>query len=452
MNDYDAILIRMIMEAENDPARMREIVYEVARLTVRRQINLHKPPLSSCESKRKIIELNEAIARVECSIVGADRPSCPEPHNPVTVANNSHSSTDQANPVAKGEGCAQTSTNLAQQIAHASLPIEELAPSLMKAADRYGTPRRIEESRRAHPRQAEHADDSIPRLGVPRTAREVVLVPERVRHPKPFTHPTDLVMSDGSYRLPPESRARTHLVISALAVSQLAIAAIAVAALLMSLWAHSNVVQTNAERSPVSPRTSTASLGTLFPTQLPLPRPTVYGVYALEENQLIALEQVQGAPVDPRTRNQLKIIRPSRTVISGVNLKFVVYRRGLASSAPDNVKVWVAARIAHSMIFDSNGKPAITTPETATWLIRNDHGYELHVSPVPDSAEMIELQPENPDFSYPPGRYELTLGEQTFDFVIAGEVLDPAHCVEGVATGRGPVFYECKSAQRPTPL
>jgi hypothetical protein len=30
MNDYDAILIRMILEAKNDPARMREIVYEVA--------------------------------------------------------------------------------------------------------------------------------------------------------------------------------------------------------------------------------------------------------------------------------------------------------------------------------------------------------------------------------------------------------------------------------------
>jgi hypothetical protein len=220
---------------------------------------------------------------------------------------------------------------------------------------------------------------------------------------------------------------------------------------LMSPWAHSNAVQ-NGERSSVALETSTASLATLVPTPLPFPRPTVYGVYAIDENQLMALEQIQGTPVDPRTPKQLKITQPGRTVISGPTPKFVVYRRGLASSAPDNVRVRVAARIAHSMIFDSNGKPVITTPETTTWLIRNDQGYELRVAPVPDNAEMIELRSENPDFSYPPGRYELMLGEQAFDFVIAGEVLEPAHCVEGVATGRGPIFYECKSSQRPTPL
>jgi hypothetical protein len=561
MNDFDAILMRMILEAENDPARMREIVYEVARLTLRRQINLHKPPLSSSESKRTFIELDDAIARVESCIEIADRPSYPEPQNTVMVANNGPSSADQANPVA--EGCAQSSTNpdlpAAQlsssieeaasspteqydnprrieeshqpytreaghpgdsipqsgwphtsetfppvqaaavpepphavtvangehsstqqhtpapkrflrtganpvgQIPHVSLPTEESAPSPTRAADRYDTPRRIEESRRAYPRQAEHTDDSTARLGGPRSSkvrapkhgaagREVVLVPERVRHPKTFTHRSDLVISDGSYRQPPASRARTHLVISALAVSQLAIAVVAVAAFLMSLWANSNSVQTSGERSPVAPQASTASLATLVPTPLPFPRPTVYGVYAIDQNQLMALEQIQGTPVDPRIRSQLKITQPSRTVISGFTPKFVVYRRGLASSTPDNVKVRVAARIAHSMIFDSNGKPVITTPETPTWLIRNDHGYDLRVSPVPDSAEMIELRPEDSDFSYPPGRYELILGEQAFDFVIAGEVLDPAHCVEGVATGRGPVFYECKSAQRPTPL
>jgi hypothetical protein len=39
------------------------------------------------------------------------------------------------------------------------------------------------------------------------------------------------------------------------------------------------------------------------------------------------------------------------------------------------------------------------------------------------------------------------LGGQAYDFVVAGEVTDPAHCVDGVATARGPVFYECKPAQ-----
>jgi hypothetical protein len=73
MNDYDAVLIQMILEAKDDPARMREIVYEVERLTLRRQINLHKPPLSSRESKSKLIELDDAITRVESGILSASQ-------------------------------------------------------------------------------------------------------------------------------------------------------------------------------------------------------------------------------------------------------------------------------------------------------------------------------------------------------------------------------------------
>jgi hypothetical protein len=557
MKDYDAILRRIILEAENDPARMREIVYEAARLTLRRQINLHKPPLSSSESKRKQIELDGAIARVESGILAARRSS--ESQNAATIVDTGSLSVEQGIPVSNER--AQSGTNPIHQFDYVSLPIEESSCSLTRAAEQYDAPNQIERARlaqtdkavhsddalpqhgaphildtcpsdhaaadldtpravivdggqpwsmrqdnatphfgenqvqqlvrarlsreesastptptaddeimprpeqshRAHSSQAEPSDDSVRRLGRTRVppspqapthevgAREVVLVPKRVRHPKPLTHRTDFVISDKGYRLSPASRARTHLVISALAVSQLAIGVIAIAAFLMSLWEHSNVVQ-NEERSPIAIETSTASLATLVPTPLLFPRPTAYGVYAIDENQLMALEQVQGTPVDPRTRSQLKITQPGRTVISGPTPKFVVYRRGLASSAPDNVKVRVAARIAHSMVFDSNGKPVITTPETPIWLIRNDQGYELRVSPVPDNAEMIELRSENPDFSYPPGRYELMLGEQTFDFVIAGEVLEPAHCVEGVATGRGPIFYECRSSQRRTPL
>ena len=104
---------------------------------------------------------------------------------------------------------------------------------------------------------------------------------------------------------------------------------------------------------------------------IPSPLPTVYGVYAINGNQLIQAEQTQGTPVDPRTRNQLQIGKPSRTVINPTKPKFVVYHRDLASSAPDNVQVRIAARIAHSMIFDSKGKPIVTAPATATWLIRD---------------------------------------------------------------------------------
>jgi hypothetical protein len=147
--------------------------------------------------------------------------------------------------------------------------------------------------------------------------------------------------------------------------------------------------------------------------------------------------------VAPRPPNQLEITRPGRIVSATSKLAFLVFRRDLISSAPERVSVRIAARIAHSMNFDSAGQAVVTTPKTDTWLIR-DKGYELRAQPLRGSAEMIMLRPENPEFSFPPGRYELMLDGQAYDFVIAGEVTDPAHCVEGVVTVRGPDFYECK--------
>jgi hypothetical protein len=46
---------------------------------------------------------------------------------------------------------------------------------------------------------------------------------------------------------------------------------------------------------------------------------------------------------------------------------------------------------------------------------------------------MVLLRPESEEFAFPPGRYELLLSGQAYDFVIAGDITDPAQCVEGVA-------------------
>jgi hypothetical protein len=141
--------------------------------------------------------------------------------------------------------------------------------------------------------------------------------------------------------------------------------------------------------------------------------------------------------------NHLQIVEPGRSVITPGTLTFVVFPRDLVSNSPEKVPLRIAARVARSMNFDSAGKAVMTTPATETWIIR-DQGYNLRVSPLRENAEMVMLRSEDPEFSFPSGRYELMLGGQAYDFVVAGEVTDPAHCVEGVATVRGPVFYECK--------
>jgi hypothetical protein len=189
--------------------------------------------------------------------------------------------------------------------------------------------------------------------------------------------------------------------------------------------------------SAVAPTTALAAAAS------PFPLPTAYGVYAISDGRLIALEPAQAKPVDPRAGSQLQIVEPGHNVVAPGKLAFVLFRRDLASSAPEKVALRIAARVAHSMNFDSTGRAVMTTPATETWVIR-DQGYNLRVSPVDGNAEMVWLRPEDPELSPPSGRYELMLGTQAYDFVVAGEVTDPAHCVEGVTTVRGLVFNECK--------
>jgi len=174
------------------------------------------------------------------------------------------------------------------------------------------------------------------------------------------------------------------------------------------------------------------------------PRPTAYGVYAISDNRLIELEPIATAPVDPRTRSTVQITKPSRTLIVDPKLTFVAFRRDLISTAPDKVPVRVAAKIAKQMTFDSTGKAVTGPPPTETWLVR-EQGYDLRVSPVRETPEMVLMRPDGEGFAFPPGRYTLVLGTQSYDFVIAGDITDPAQCVEGVATARGPAFYECRT-------
>src|SRR5258705_11159611 len=65
MVDYYAVLRRKIRDASEDPAKMREVVYEAARLALRRQVHAQRPPLSIVETERHISELEDAIARLE---------------------------------------------------------------------------------------------------------------------------------------------------------------------------------------------------------------------------------------------------------------------------------------------------------------------------------------------------------------------------------------------------
>jgi hypothetical protein len=70
MTDYDTVLLRKIQETYDDPAKLREVVYEAARLALRWQVQEQGPRLGDLQSRRHLSELEDAIARVEAASSG----------------------------------------------------------------------------------------------------------------------------------------------------------------------------------------------------------------------------------------------------------------------------------------------------------------------------------------------------------------------------------------------
>ena len=174
-----------------------------------------------------------------------------------------------------------------------------------------------------------------------------------------------------------------------------------------------------------------------------LPLPTVYGVYAVSNGQINELEALPGRVPDQRVLMSAAISRPSQMILRDGRIVFVVYRRDIASSAPDRVAVRVVAKVMRAMMFDAAGKPN-TAPVDDTWTIRNI-SFEFRVAPVNENPEMLVLRPENSDFAFPAGRYALVLKGQAYDFTVAGSITDAAQCLERLEATNGSFYSECRN-------
>src|SRR5262249_37323042 len=117
--------------------------------------------------------------------------------------------------------------------------------------------------------------------------------------------------------------------------------------------------------------------------------PTVYGVYAVSKGQLFELEALRGKVPDARVHMSAPIGTPSRTVLPDGRVEFIVYRRDIASSAPDRVQVRVIARVVRAMAFKT-GQTNIAKVEDQ-WTIRGN-SHELRVAPVSENAEMLMMR------------------------------------------------------------
>jgi hypothetical protein len=174
-----------------------------------------------------------------------------------------------------------------------------------------------------------------------------------------------------------------------------------------------------------------------------LPLPVAYGVYGVSGGRLNELEPLALRAPDPRVFMSAVIKTPSRTNLPDGRALFIVFRRDIATGAPDRVSVRVIAKVVRAMTFDSKGS-ANVAPVEDEWAIR-DTSYELRVLPMNENPEMLLLQPENSDFRFPSGRYGLVLKGQVYDFTVAGPATEASHCLERTVAANGTFYSECRN-------
>jgi hypothetical protein len=174
-----------------------------------------------------------------------------------------------------------------------------------------------------------------------------------------------------------------------------------------------------------------------------LPLPTVYGIYAASKGQLYELQALPGRVPDQRVFMSTAIKTPSHTILPDGQIAFIVYRRDIATSAPDRVQVRVIAKVMRGMTFDAAGK-ANTLPLEDQWTIRGT-SYDLRVAPVNENTEMLMIRPENSGFVFHAGRYGLVVKGQAYDFTVAGPITEAAHCLERIEAANGAFYSECRN-------
>lgn len=173
-----------------------------------------------------------------------------------------------------------------------------------------------------------------------------------------------------------------------------------------------------------------------------LPFPTDYGIYVLNNGKLSELDPLPIMVPDKRVALSTPVSKESRTTLPDGHARFVAFRRDLAANAPERADVRVVARVVRALSFDAKGK-ATYSAVSDEWSIRNT-AFEFRVRPIAGNPEMLLIQPENPDFTLPPGRYVLALKSQAYDFTIAGDVTDPLQCLERTDAANGTFYSDCQ--------
>jgi hypothetical protein len=390
--DFAVVLSRVIASIEDDPAQLRNAVYELARIKLRREAWRRDPPLKLGEARHLTLALESAIERVE------------------TI----YSKYDELKALRSLDRLIESS-----DIEASDATIEPRAPLLI--VNQAPTP--------TADAKAQIADAKL---------LPVFLAPTKGK---------SLNVERSAYWPATAPLLRTAMV---------AIFAVAVCLILsqfgllgpQATQTAAPAVRKNAIPEPklivqASEQTLQSPAPVQQPQSSPFPLPSVYGVYAISGGQLYELEALAGRVPDQRVFMSTPIKTPSRTALADGQIVFIIYRRDVASSAPERVTVRVIAKIMRAMTFDIAGQPSVANVEDA-WTIRNV-SYEFRVAPLSEAPEMLMIRPENADFVFPAGRYGLVVKGQAYDFTVAGRITEAAQCLEGIKASNGTFYSECRN-------
>jgi hypothetical protein len=172
-----------------------------------------------------------------------------------------------------------------------------------------------------------------------------------------------------------------------------------------------------------------------------LPLPTVYGIYAVSNGVLSELKALPGRVPDRRVAISSIIESSSHTTLNDGRISFILFRRDLATSAPERLEVRVIAKISRALSFDKAGKARAESVEEI-WTVRNIY-HDFRVAPLAEHSEMLIARPDTTDLVLPAGRYGLVIKGQAYDFTIAGHVDDARQCLERVEAANGSFYAEC---------
>jgi hypothetical protein len=374
--DFAVVLSRVIESIEDDPAQLRNAIYELARIKLRREAWQREPSLKLWEARHLTLALESAIERVE------------------TI----YSKHDELKALRSLDRLIESS---------------EIGPSEVMTEPR--EPLLIIDQTPARTADADHLRVKGASLSVDRS---------------------------------------THWpgVASLLRGALVAIFAGALCVVISQFGQLGNqapqknvpTVQKNASPERVqAPEQALQSPATALPQSSPFPLPSVYGVYAVSGGQLHELEALAGRVPDQRVFMSTPIRALSRTVLPDGKVVFIIYRRDVASSAPERVTVRVIAKIMRAMTFNTAGQASVGNVEDL-WTIRNV-SYGLRVAPLSEGSEMVMIRPENADFAFPAGRYGLVVKGQAYDFMVAGPITEASQCLEGVKASNGTFYSECRN-------